>query len=137
MSGIGNTNPAWGTRRGGTPRQELARDCFEALLAAYDAAGSYDAVGKMLTTRAKPGGYSAGAICALLHGKYQADLSQIEAAIRSNLAAGQCRCPVLGGIERKRCLQVQTRPFRASSSQAVNLWRACRGGCPHYIGEAL
>ncbi len=115
---------------------ELARDCLEALQAAYDAAGSYAAVGKLLGTPAKPGGYSAGAVCALLHGKYQADMRQVEAAIRSNLTVGQVRCPVLGGIERKRCLKLQIRPFRASS-EAVKVWRACRGGCLYFIGEEL
>ena len=40
-------------------------------------------------------------------------------------------CPILGDLARDACLRHQSRPFAATNPMRVQLYRACRNGCPH------
>lgn len=79
-------------------------------------------------------GYSPAVVSQTLNNKYRADLGQVAARVRQALMAGQIGCPVLGEINGRRCLEEQRRPFAATSSLRVRLWRACRA-CPHNLHQ--
>lgn len=79
-------------------------------------------------------GYSPAVVSQTLNNKYRADLGQVEARARQALMAGEIGCPVLGEIDGRRCLEEQRRPFAATSSLRVRLWRACRT-CPHNLHQ--
>lgn len=44
-------------------------------------------------------------------------------------------CPVLGAMSRTHCLEEQARPFSSANPLRVQIYRACRNGCPFYKGE--
>ncbi len=82
-------------------------------------------------------GYSGSALSMVLSGRYTGDLGRIEEAVRGALMGLVVACPALGEIGRDACLSWQRKPFAASSSIRVAVWRACRAGCPHSrIGSA-
>ena len=60
------------------------------------------------------------------------DLSFIKDRVEQHLMTIQFSCPVLGVISINRCLQEQARPFSGANPLRVQLYRACRNGCPHY-----
>lgn len=76
-------------------------------------------------------GYSGSALSMVLSGRYAGDLGRIEEAVRGALMGLVVACPALGEIGRDACLSWQKKPFAASSSIRVAVWRACRSGCPH------
>ena len=41
-------------------------------------------------------------------------------------------CPVLGVLGRNECLREQAADFSAANPLRVQLYRACRNGCPHF-----
>lgn len=76
-------------------------------------------------------GYSPAAVNQILSGTYKAGLSAIEAAIRGRLMGEIVVCPVLGEITRGTCFDWQGRPFAVGNRRRVEMYRACRDGCPH------
>ena len=79
-------------------------------------------------------GYSPAVVSQTLSHKYRGALGQVEARVRQALMAGQLACSILGEINGQRCLEEQRRPFAATSSLRVRLWRACRT-CPHNLHQ--
>lgn len=76
-------------------------------------------------------GYSASAISTCLANRYRGDLRRVEESVRGALMGESVDCPALGAIGRDQCLAWQRKPFAATSSARVAVYRACRGGCPH------
>lgn len=76
-------------------------------------------------------GYSASAVSYVINGRYTGDLARVEAMVRGALMNEAVECPVLGDIGRHDCLAWQKKPFAASSSVRVRVFRACRAGCAH------
>lgn len=54
---------------------------------------------------------------------------EIEAV--SNAWSAAVDCPVLGTIDRGRCLDEQAQKYSSANRTRVQLFRACRSGCPH------
>lgn len=59
-------------------------------------------------------------------------LGYLEDKVRQRLMVTEIACPALGGISLDQCLQEQVAPFSAANPLRVQLYRACRNGCPHY-----
>lgn len=79
--------------------------------------------------------YSGAAISQVLRRLYQADLSTIETAVRAQLMATSVDCPVLGPLPLADCQHHQAQPYTNTSPLAIELYRACRGGCANAKGE--
>ena len=80
---------------------------------------------------AKRIGYSAAVVCNVLKGTYKGDLKAVKSAVLDTLMRGTLDCPVLGEISGEDCRVHQQKPFAATSSHRVQVYRACRAGCPH------
>lgn len=80
---------------------------------------------------AKKVGYSAPTISAVLGNTYKGNLPKVEAAVRWYLIGDTVPCPVLGAILKTECQDWQAKPYAATSSHRVAMFRACRDGCPH------
>lgn len=77
-------------------------------------------------------GYSTSALSMVINGRYRnGDLGRVEEKVRGALMGVVVECPVLGEIGRNACLDWQKKPFAATSSVRVAVYRACRAGCPH------
>lgn len=76
-------------------------------------------------------GYSAAVISLVLKGDYRGSLTAVEAAFRDAFMPDTITCPVLGDILRPECAEHQARPFGGANPTHTDLYRACRGGCPH------
>lgn len=74
-------------------------------------------------------GYTGSLVSGVLNNKYRGDLVAVEKAVRWALMSLTVECPVLGEIDRLRCLQEQQEPFRATSAYRAQLYHYCRGGC--------
>jgi ABC-type uncharacterized transport system ATPase subunit len=76
-------------------------------------------------------GIGASTISQILGNNYGGKTHQIADRLSGVYLAKMVQCPVLGEIPRHRCLDQQGRSFRATSAMRVQLYHACRGGCPH------
>lgn len=76
-------------------------------------------------------GYSNGLVSQVLNKKYGGDMQGVEERVRGALMGLMVECPILGPIDRNRCLQEQKEPFRATSAFRAQIFHACRGGCPN------
>ena len=95
--------------------EELARQCE---------ATSQKKVAKAL-------GVSAAMVNQTLKGTYPGDLKALESRVRGAYLAGVVECPVLGELSSKDCQDWQRKPFAATNPLRVQMYRACRDGCPH------
>lgn len=75
--------------------------------------------------------YSHAAISSVLNNRYKGDLSAVQKAVEGALMNRVVICPVAGEIGMQQCQTNQRRPFCATNSQRVQLYRACRDGCQH------
>ena len=75
--------------------------------------------------------YSPGVISTVLSNCYRGDVNAIQKAVEGALMNVTVQCPVAGEIGMQQCQAFQRRPFKATNSQRVMLFRACRSGCPH------
>lgn len=85
---------------------------------------------------AKRIGRSNTAISQILSGKYNptgngADL--ILELVEAEFSDATLECPELGEIPLATCIEERDKPFKATSSQRVRLYRACQK-CPHKKG---
>ncbi len=76
-------------------------------------------------------GYSAAAVNQILSRTYKAGLTAVEAAVRGRLMGETVKCPVLGVIASGACMDWQARPFGAGNRRRLEMYQACRNGCPH------
>ena len=80
---------------------------------------------------AKRTGIGGSTISQLLSNKYPAATDNQEARVRGAIMHLTVDCPVLGEMGRDVCLKWQAKPFAATSSLRVAMYRACRAPCPH------
>jgi DNA-binding transcriptional regulator YdaS (Cro superfamily) len=84
-------------------------------------------VGKLL-------GVSPTVINQALRNVYPSPLTKLEQKVRGELMRETVRCPVLGEITKRRCLDEQNRPYAATNPVRVELRRAC-ARCPNSISK--
>ena len=106
------------------PQQIAAEPDWIAALRAEVDRTSQDRAGRLI-------GYSAGAVCGVLTNTYRSSTTRIEQAVRGALMGATIECPVLGDLRRDICIKHQARKFAATNPARVQLYQACRGGCPH------
>ena len=76
-------------------------------------------------------GVSPAMVNQALRGRYQGDVERLQALVEGAYMGVCVACPVLGDVALNECLEHQARPFAATNSQRVALYRACRAGCDH------
>ena len=76
-------------------------------------------------------GYSAAAVSLVLKGTYTGNLDRIESAVKGALLGATIECPVLSTLRRDVCAAHQVRKFAATNPMRIELYHACRSGCPH------
>jgi hypothetical protein len=72
------------------------------------------------------------AIISLAVNKERENLEWIKGKVEAVLMVTIVACPVLGVMGKNECEQEQARPFSGANPLRVQLYRACRNGCPHY-----
>lgn len=77
--------------------------------------------------------YSGSVVSAVINRTYKGGYDTVEQAVRGSLLAETHHCPVLGELAKNDCLEHQKKAgkFQPTSSMRVQLYRACRGTCPH------
>lgn len=90
---------------------------------------------KSQTAAARDIGYSNGTVNQVINNKWTSGTAKIEAAVRGLLMNQNVNCPVLGEIATHTCIETQRRPFRPTNSTRVQLYKACRAGCPNFKGH--
>jgi hypothetical protein len=94
-------------------------------LAAYTDAHGAKAAAKAIS-------YSTSAVSTVLNNKAdKMDLVRLEQMVRGALMGASVDCPVRGDMARDVCLSWQRKPYALSSSARVEMYHACRAGCPH------
>jgi hypothetical protein len=72
------------------------------------------------------------AIVSLAINNKRRDLDFIKSRVEQHLMTVQVGCPVFGVISGNRCLEKQAAPFSAANPLGIQLYRACRNGCPNF-----
>lgn len=80
---------------------------------------------------AKRVGYSAPTISAVIGNSYRGDMPRVETMVRGALIGETVACPELGTLPKNECLEWQAKPYAATSSHRVAMYRACRSRCPY------
>ena len=111
---VGNAREAWG----GDPPDWIV------VLAAECARADATSVARRL-------GYTVAVVSAVVRNKYPGAMAKVEGRIRGAYMGALVDCPVLGEIERDRCLDEQRLKHFGTSAMRTRIYRACRGGCPH------
>ncbi len=62
-------------------------------------------------------------------------LEFIKERVERDLMATIIVCPVKGVCGRAQCLREQSAEYTGANPLAIQLYRACRSGCPHYRGS--
>lgn len=76
-------------------------------------------------------GVSTTMVNQVIKGCYKGNLSRLEIKVRGELMNCRVNCPVVGEITERRCQDEQEREFAATNPMRVQLYRACRSGCPN------
>lgn len=76
-------------------------------------------------------GYSTTVVNQVLKGAYKGDLQRVQRAVEGALMGSTVDCPVVGEIPRQKCVEHQRATFRSTNHMAVQLYNACRSGCPN------
>lgn len=78
-------------------------------------------------------GRTPGCLSQILSGTYKADSAIVLELVAAAFGTDTVDCPILGEIVLATCLEERAKPFKATSSQRVRLYRACQT-CPHKGG---
>lgn len=70
-------------------------------------------------------GRSNSAISQILSGKYAGGAETILELVEAEFGTSTLNCPELGEIALATCIEERDKPFKATSSQRVRLFRAC------------
>jgi hypothetical protein len=62
------------------------------------------------------------------------NLDFIKAKVETVLMVTIVTCPVMGVMGKADCEREQAKPFSSANPLRVQLYRACRNGCPHFRG---
>lgn len=76
-------------------------------------------------------GVSPAMVNQVLKGAYSGDLDRMRRLVEGRYLNQTVHCPVLGEIPLDKCQWHQEREFGTGNPQRVQLYRACRSGCPH------
>lgn len=76
-------------------------------------------------------GVSPAMVNQVLKGTYTGNVDTLRIKVEGAFMDQCVGCPVLGRLPIHECEANQKRPFAASNPQRVQLYRACRAGCPH------
>lgn len=79
---------------------------------------------------AKKLGYSSAVISQTISNKYRGDLAKLEEKVRGALMGETVVCPIQGEIGRHTCLEWQSKPKAITNATRIQMYQACRGGCP-------
>lgn len=101
----------------------LPPDVLDVLRDAVQRAGSQNAAARAL-------GINTSTVSLALRGRYIGDVDAIAARIRGVYMNETVRCPVMGDITTKHCLDYQNKPLAFTNPTRVRLYRACKC-CPH------
>ena len=80
---------------------------------------------------AKRIGYSSSVVSQVINNKYPGDLERVRDQVEGVLMNRVVDCPMLGDITLDVCRGHQRRKFSATNPMRVQMFRACRNGCPH------
>jgi len=69
-------------------------------------------------------------VSTLLHDKYPANVAAMEQRIRGQYMAETVRCPVMGDLSKRSCLDNQAMPMAFTNPLRAALGRACKT-CPN------
>jgi hypothetical protein len=75
--------------------------------------------------------YSPAVINQVLKGTYKGNTATVELVVKGFFMAEIVDCPVVGEMATNICLNHQKQPFAAINPLRVQLYKACRNGCPH------
>jgi len=75
--------------------------------------------------------YSAAVVNQVLKRTYKGDLTRVESAVKGAFMNEVVDCPVVGDIATHLCLKYQKQKFSSINPLCVQLYKACRNGCPH------
>ncbi len=114
LSAMDKAIAAWGTNM---------PDWIKALAEACDETGLRKTAAKL---------HVSPAMASLAINRKRADLSFIKYPVEKTLMITMVSCPVRGIMGRDECLREQAKPFSSVNPQRVQLYRACRDGCPYY-----
>ena len=78
-------------------------------------------------------GYSTAVVSQVLSGSYKGDLRAVRQKVEGALMGLTVDCPVVGDLQRNRCLEYQRQPFAATNHLRVQFSRACPT-CPNRRG---
>lgn len=87
------------------------------------------------TAVAKRLGRSGSMINTVLGNRYAGRMDKIEALVRGELMRESVRCPVLGEITTRKCVDAQGRAYASTNALRIELRRACPA-CAHRLKEA-
>ncbi len=78
-------------------------------------------------------GVSPAMISQALKGVYKGDIARLKTLVEGELMAHSVDCPVVGALLKHRCLENQARESKYATTNPLKmqLWRACRSGCPY------
>lgn len=80
----------------------------------------------------QPDGYPSEAILSqVLSGKYPGRTDRLQDLVEGAFMGAKVQCPVLGTIGRDTCAEHQARPYAPTNHLRIQLYRACRSGCPN------
>ena len=71
-------------------------------------------------------GRSAAAINQVLKGTYAGNPDTILELVAAHYGGDTVTCPVMGEVRLSQCLESRNRPFSATNSMRVRLFKACR-----------
>jgi hypothetical protein len=114
-----------------TAALDRARAAWGAGLPAWVEALAVEADATNQARAARRIGYSAAAISQTLSATYKGDLTAVQRAVEGALMAATVNCPILGTLGTDVCQQHQKAGFSSGNPLRIQLYSACRNGCPH------
>lgn len=76
-------------------------------------------------------GVSTACVSQVVNEKYPGDMARIEKLVEGAFLQKCVNCPVLGDLPLHECMQHQVRKGVSSNPLYMQLYKACRSGCPH------
>lgn len=83
---------------------------------------------------AKRLGYSPATLSQVLNGKYMGNLERVAEMVRGALMSATVDCPINGETKLDTCLTDQKRTPPFASGWRMQVYKACRNGCPNFRG---
>lgn len=84
-----------------------------------------------LAAVAKRLGVSRTMVSQVCNQKYPGDLERVQKLVEGVYLSCTVQCPILGEIRQDQCLEHQNRRSVSSNPLYIQVYKACRSGCPH------